>query len=57
MTQEHEIPADSLELKVVHLPQLQGSAAAPPARTLVEILQDTARTFPEASASMTGTSR
>ncbi|WP_284989306.1 Pls/PosA family non-ribosomal peptide synthetase [Arthrobacter sp. efr-133-TYG-120] len=50
MTQEHEIPADSLELKVVHLPQLQGSAAAPPARTLVEILQDTARTFPEASA-------
>jgi non-ribosomal peptide synthetase-like protein len=50
VTQEHEIPADSLELHAVHLPQLQGSAAAPPARTLVDILHDTAQTFPEASA-------
>lgn len=50
MTQEHEIPADRLELQVVHLPQLQGASAVPPARTLIEIIDATARTFPEASA-------
>ncbi|MDQ0028913.1 Pls/PosA family non-ribosomal peptide synthetase [Arthrobacter bambusae] len=50
MTQEHDIPADSLELRAVYLPQLEGSAAAPPARTLIEIIDDTASSYPEASA-------
>jgi non-ribosomal peptide synthetase component E (peptide arylation enzyme) len=31
-------------------PQLPGSLAAPPERTLVDILQDTAARFPDASA-------
>ncbi|MGZ4660004.1 MAG: amino acid adenylation domain-containing protein, partial [Arthrobacter sp.] len=34
----------------VHAPQLPGAAAAPPERTLVDILQDTVRQFPDASA-------
>lgn len=34
----------------VHLPQLPGAAAAPPERTLIDILEDTARKYPEASA-------
>ena len=34
----------------VHQPQLPGALAAPPARTLIDILQETAARFPEASA-------
>lgn len=34
----------------VHPPQLPGAAAAPPERTLIDILEDTARKYPEASA-------
>ncbi|MFE4545387.1 Pls/PosA family non-ribosomal peptide synthetase [Arthrobacter sp. NPDC056727] len=34
----------------VHAPQLTGTAAAPPERTLVDILTDTAARFPDASA-------
>ncbi|MFF2345553.1 Pls/PosA family non-ribosomal peptide synthetase [Pseudarthrobacter sp. NPDC058119] len=33
-----------------HQPQLPGALAAPPARTLIDILQETAARFPEASA-------
>ncbi|MEZ2391025.1 Pls/PosA family non-ribosomal peptide synthetase [bacterium RCC_150] len=50
MNQEPQLPADSLELQSVHLPQLPGGASAPPARTLIDILEDTASAFPEASA-------
>ncbi|MDQ0146473.1 non-ribosomal peptide synthetase-like protein [Pseudarthrobacter niigatensis] len=34
----------------VHRPQLAGAPAAPPARTLIDVLQDTAARFPDASA-------
>ena len=34
----------------VHEPQLPGSLSAPPARTLIDILADTASSFPDASA-------
>lgn len=37
-------------LRNVYAPQLPGAAAAPPARTLIDILQDTALQFPDASA-------
>lgn len=33
-----------------HQPQLPGSGASPPARTLVDILQETAKRYPDASA-------
>ncbi len=36
--------------KVVHLPQLAGGAKAAPPRTLVQIFEETARRFPDASA-------
>ncbi|TDG01209.1 MULTISPECIES: Pls/PosA family non-ribosomal peptide synthetase [Arthrobacter] len=50
MTQEHDARATHPGLQAVYLPQLQGGPAAPPARTLLGIIDATARAFPEASA-------
>lgn len=38
------------ETRTVHLPQFPGGLAAPPERTLMDILLDTAANFPDASA-------
>lgn len=43
-------PAGPVSVGRAHRAQLPGSLAAPPERTLVEILQDTAARFPDASA-------
>ena len=51
MTQEQYTEApDPAMTGGAFLPQLPGAAAAPPQRTLVDILEATARRFPEASA-------
>lgn len=41
---------DKIREQARHQPQLAGAAAAPPARTLVDILLETAERFPDASA-------
>lgn len=43
-------PTDEAPAAVVHAPQLPGGAAAPPERTLLDILTDSASRFPDASA-------
>ncbi|MCA4134681.1 Pls/PosA family non-ribosomal peptide synthetase [Arthrobacter sp. M4] len=52
MTQHPELgdPLPASSAATVHAPQLPGAEAAPPARTLIDILDETARLFPEASA-------
>ncbi len=51
VTQEQYIEApDSGITGGAYLPQFPGAAAAPPQRSLVDILEETARRFPEASA-------
>ncbi|MDJ0354367.1 Pls/PosA family non-ribosomal peptide synthetase [Pseudarthrobacter sp. PH31-O2] len=44
------LPQDAATLNTVFPAQLAGSPATPPERTLVDILQDTAKRFPDASA-------
>ncbi|UVJ40976.1 Pls/PosA family non-ribosomal peptide synthetase [Arthrobacter sp. CJ23] len=50
MSNEQREQADQADVQTLHLPQLPGAAAAPAERTLIGILEETASTFPEASA-------
>ncbi|WP_171027464.1 hypothetical protein [Pseudarthrobacter sp. NamE2] len=51
MTEQQVPHGDALSTAIrPYAPQMPGSLAAPPVRTLIDILQDTARRYPEASA-------
>lgn len=45
-----QAPRDAGRNPAVYEPQLPGALAAPPARTLIDVLQETAARFPDASA-------
>ncbi|MDR6686188.1 non-ribosomal peptide synthetase-like protein [Arthrobacter sp. 1088] len=50
MSTEHSAVAGNLDALATYRPQFPGASAAPPQRTLVDILEATAAAFPESSA-------